>query len=313
MFTVMKREIGQAWNDSAILTATSMGMLVAFLLSVAGVVLDDRVIAGAPAWLKPAKFAISTAIFCGTIAWLYRYLNVWPRLLRFLAWFISLVLILEVAIIDIQAGRGVTSHFNVSTTLDGALFSIMGTAIALLWLASIGVLLALFRQHFDSATWGWSLRLGMLITVLGAAMGGMMVPPNPEQLAAMRNGQRVLSVGAHTVGAPDGGPGMPGVGWSISHGDLRIPHFLGLHGLQIVPLIGWLLLRRRDVRVATISIVAISYVGLIGLLTWQALRGQSLIDPDGTTLSALGVWVVASAAALLTTRPKRVGSLSTCR
>ena len=48
---------------------------------------------GAPAWLKPAKFAISSAIFCGSLAWLYRYITVWPRFLKTMGWAVSAVLI----------------------------------------------------------------------------------------------------------------------------------------------------------------------------------------------------------------------------
>src|SRR5262249_9832449 len=167
----ISREIKQAWADSAPLTATALVMLLVFAGSLAGIALDDRMITGGPAWLKPSKFAISTVIFCGTLAWLYRYIKVWPRFVRAMGWVVSSVLILEVGIIDIQAARGTTSHFNVGTTYDGILWSIMGTAIAVLWLASVAILAALFRQKFEDPAWGWWLRLGMLVPVLGSADG----------------------------------------------------------------------------------------------------------------------------------------------
>src|SRR5215470_2011237 len=156
------KQIRKAWSASAPLTATSLLMLIAFILSLAGILLDHRVITGVPAWLKPAKFAISTSIFVGTLAWLYRYISVWPRFVRALGWVISVVLILEVAIIDLQAARGTTSHFNVATPLNTALFGIMGAAIAVLWLSSVGVFIALLKQKFSNEAWGWWLRLGML-------------------------------------------------------------------------------------------------------------------------------------------------------
>jgi hypothetical protein len=300
MFRTISQEVRKAWSDSRPLTATALLMLGLFAASVAGIALDDRIITGAPAWLKPAKFAISTAIFCGTLAWLYRYINVWPRFVRAMGWIVSSVLILEVAIIDIQAARGTTSHFNVGTTLDGVLWGTMGTAIAVLWLASIGILAALLRQKFDNRAWGWWLRMGMLVTVLGSAAGGLMVSPTPQQADTLRAGEPVRFVGAHTVGAPDGGAGIPAVGWSTEYGDLRIPHFLGLHALQILPFFGWVMLRRRGIhshhKASGLAFAAaVSYVGLVSILTWQALRGQSIVAPDAVTWLAIGVWLAATA------------------
>jgi len=295
-------ELRRAWRDSAPLTATCVLMLAGLVGSCLGLLLDPRMITGAPAWLKPAKFAISTAIFSGSIAWLYRYITIWPRFMRAVGWLLAGVLVLEVALINVQAARGTTSHFNVATPLDAALFGIMGVAIGFLWFGTVAVLVALFRQKFDSPAWGWLLRLGMLITVIGSAGGGLMIRMTPEQSEALHTTHKVNAVGGHTVGAPDGGPGLPGVGWSTLHGDLRAAHFFGLHGLQIIPFIGWLALRKRRLPNSFVFSIAGSYLALIGILMWQALRGQSIIDPDAATLTALGLWLGASALAILLTR-----------
>jgi hypothetical protein len=263
------------WSDSAPLTATSLLMSAAFLFSVAGIYFDPGIITGVPAWLKPTKFAISTAIYTGTIAWLFRYITIWPRFKRAMGAVIAAVVILEVVIIDVQAARGTTSHFNVSTVLDATLFAVMGTAILVLWLASIGLVVALFRQRFADSGWGWALRLGMLISVIGAALGGVMVRPTPAQTEALVRQESVGKIGAHTVGAPDGGPGVPVVGWSSQHGDLRVPHFFGLHALQIIPLAAWLVQRRRTP--AGIFVFAGGYLTVIALLTWQALVGRPVL------------------------------------
>jgi hypothetical protein len=285
------------WKESRALTATAGVMLVVLLFSLLGLALDARTIGGMPAWLKPAKFAISTAIFAASIAWLFCYLPDFARSKRWVGPALAAILFIENAIIDLQAARGTTSHFNVSTVENGVLFGIMGVSIGVLWLLSVWILVLLFRQKFADPVWGLALRLGMLMSVLGSASGGLMTTPTHEQLAAMKRHEHVTVVGAHTVGAPDGGPGVAGVGWSTQHGDLRIPHFLGLHALQLIPLLVWW--RRRQSSARFVWAVAGSYFGLFAILLWQALRGESIVAPSLLALSVLGVWLAASVGALL--------------
>jgi hypothetical protein len=37
------------------------------------------------------------------------------------------------------------------------------------------------------------------------------------------------------------------------------------------------------------QVAGLGYLGLLAILTWQALRGQSIIHPDSWTLLALGL------------------------
>jgi hypothetical protein len=124
----------------------------------------------------------------------------------------------------------------------------------------------------------------------------LMVMPTAEQQAAIDDGQTLPIVGAHSVGVPDGGPGLPGLGWSTIGGDLRIPHFVGIHALQLLPLLALLLARLLPgfgarVRSRLVWVAAGTYVGGLALLTWQALRGQPLFRPDLATLEALGLLI----------------------
>jgi hypothetical protein len=288
------------WTSDATLTATGLLMLAALGGFVAGLWLDPRLITGAPTWLKPAKFAVSIAIYTFTLAWIFTYLRDWVRMRRIVGRTTAVVLVAEVAIIALQAWRGTTSHFNVGTVFDTVLFAVMGLAIVVQTLASVAVALALWRQPFADRALGWALRLGMVITIVGASTGGLMTQPTPAQVADARAGQRMTISGAHTVGAADGGPGLPGTGWSREHGDLRAPHFLGLHALQALPLILFVIVRRRVAdpqRVRLTWVAAASYFALFAILLAQALGGESVTAPSTGTVAALAAWALGTAAA----------------
>jgi len=281
------------------LTVTGLLMIAALLPSLAGIWLDPRLITGVPAWLKPAKFAISIAIYAFTLVWVFTFLPDWPRTRRIVGWTTAATLVLELVIIDTQAWRGTTSHFNTGTPLDGALFSIMGAAIVVQTLAAIALATALWRQRFADRAMGWALTLGMTITIVGASTGGMMLSPSASQLATARATRLMPITGSHTVGGPDGGPGIPGTGWSREHGDIRIPHFIGLHGVQALALFVLLMPRRvsESGRVRLTIAAAASYVALFVVLLVQALRAESLVAPSPFTAAMLGAWAMGTAIA----------------
>jgi hypothetical protein len=288
------------WRTSPELMATAALMLLVLAGAIVGLVVDPRVITGAPAWLKPAKFAVSITIYTVTLAWIFTVIPEWTRTRRVIGWMTAIVMVLEMAIIGGQAWRGTTSHFNVGTVADAALFTIMGLAIFAQTISTIAVAVALWRHRFEDISLGWALRFGMCLTIVGALTGGMMTRPTTAQLEAARAGERMTVAGAHTVGAPDGGPGLLGTGWSTEHGDLRVPHFVGLHALQVLMLVALLLDRlriSRNVRVRLTLVAVTSYAALYVILLIQALRGVPLVAPDATTIAQLGAWAVATAMA----------------
>ena len=291
------KAIAKLWIASAPLTTVGVLMLPALLGAVAGLWLDPRTITGAPAWLKPAKFAASIAIYSFTLAWVFTYLPDWPRMRRIVGWTTAVAMLVEIVIIDAQAWRGVASHFNVSTPLDGALFTIMGLTIVIQTVTSIAVAVALWRQPLPEGALAWALRFGMTITIVGALAGGLMTRPTTQQLDRARTTHQMPVAGAHTVGAPDGGPALPGTGWSSQHGDLRVAHFVGLHALQALMLVALVLPRRwsASLRARVMKLTSASYAALFVILIWQALRGQSLIAPDALTVAVLALWATLTA------------------
>lgn len=289
------------WRGDRALTGTAGLMLVVLAFSLAGLALDPRTITGAPAWLKPAKFAASIAIYTLTTAWIFTYLPGWGRTRRFAGGITAAVFLVEMAAIALQAARGIGSHFNVAAPLDAAIFGVMGIAILVQTLASVVVAAALWRQPFTDRALGWAFRLGLTISILGASVGGIMTRPTSEQLATGRAAARPTVLGAHTVGAPDGGPGLPGTNWSVSHGDLRVPHFFGIHAMQALPFLALALGRRRlseRTRVRFTVAASASYATLFAILLAQALAGQPVLRPQGTVALALVLWALATALTL---------------
>jgi hypothetical protein len=305
MTTLEVQMLRTLWRTSPPLVVGAALMLAVLVPFAVGVFVDPRVITGAPAWLKPAKFAISTAIYALTLAWVFRALPTWPRMRAIVGWTTALVFVIEVAIIAAQAWRGTTSHFNVATPLDAALFAVMGTLIVVQTIASVAVAVALWREHgFEDRAMGWALRIGMTLTIAGAATGGLMTRPTAAQLEQARTTHVITVAGAHTVGAADGGPGLPGTGGSREHGDLRVPHFAGLHALQVLPFVVFVLRRRglsERLRARAVVAGGAAYAGLFVTLVVQALRGQPVLHPDAVTMSMLAavalsgsaVWIVA--------------------
>jgi len=274
--------VRRAWRTNPSLTLVAGASICIFVGTLLGLLLDPRVITGAPAWLKPAKFALSIGIYSATFLWLLRFVQGHARSIRAISGITAAMALGELLIIALQALRGTTSHFNLSTPLDTALWASMGIMISVLWIANAVAAVLLMRQPLVDRALAWSLRLSLVLALVGMAVA---VP--------------MAVSGAHTVGLADGGPGLPVVGWSTVGGDLRVAHFVGLHALQALPLLAWLVDRTwvglsAQSRLRLVWALAGTYLGVILVLTWQALRGQSLIAPDSTTLAACGALMVAA-------------------
>ncbi|WP_083940252.1 hypothetical protein, partial [Saccharomonospora saliphila] len=289
---------GGAWHRPMLVCAAVMA--VCAVVSTIGVLADDRVLVGAPIWLKPLKFALSIGIYSVTWAWLFSLLRGRRRLAHRVSTVIVGVALVEYAVIVTQVVRGTTSHFNLSTPLNTALWGLMGSSIIVLWVGTLVLTLLLLRTPIADAATRWSVRLGTVLSLIGLALGGLMLGPTPEQRAQRQAGTGGDVLGAHSVGVADGGPGMPLTGWSTTGGDLRIPHFVGMHALQVLPLLAlglgvWARRRHRladpVVRTRIVLVAGGVYAGLVALVTWQALRGQPFVAPDAATLAAFAALV----------------------
>jgi hypothetical protein len=185
----------------------------------------------------------------------------------------------------------------------------MATSIVIVWLAAVPLAVLLLRSDLGDPARALAIRAGLLIALLGMALAFLMTGPTAAQLDDYQG-----IVGAHTVGVADGGPALPLLGWSTVAGDLRIPHFVGMHALQVLPFCALLLealarwlparagaladpLARRGILRALIGL----YLGVLALVTGQALAGQSIVQPSTPVVVIAGTLVVAAALAITVT------------
>jgi len=254
----------EIYRKQPLVTAVAVVHVILALVMLVGLAVDSRSILGLNPWLKPFKFSVSIAIYLFTIALFMSYLPLNEKWSVRVGGTIAITMLIEIILISMQAARGTTSHFNTTTTFDTAVFAVMGIAVAINTLMLVIVLWQYFVLQLELApSYLWGIRLGLAIFIVASFQGFMMA-----------------SRGAHTVGAADGGAGLPLVNWSTLHGDLRVAHFVGLHALQIIPLAGYLVSGGNDPgRSSSLSMIAVFGVaglvaGAMGWMLLQALAGK---------------------------------------
>ncbi|WP_194777178.1 hypothetical protein [Pararhodonellum marinum] len=207
------------------------------------------------AWYKPFKFAFSTFLFAWAMAWYCYYLPVFN--VQAFNWVVIVLLGFEIAYITLKASQGQPSHYNNSSAFHSMMFSLMALAATgvTVYTAYIGLLF--FVQDIPDLPvhYLWGIRLGILIFVIFAFEGFLM-------------GGR----SSHTVGLENDNSDLFIVGWSRKVGDLRIAHFIGMHALQVLPVLAFYLLKNTK----AVWLVGIVYGALATFTLLQALKGKPM-------------------------------------
>ena len=265
MTAIVNELVRELFRRDRRVALTGIVLLATAAVSLMVAPFDTRTVTGANPWLKPIKFQASFALYAFSITWLMHYVILAPWLRAALSRGLAVIMLAEIAIITSQAARGTTSHFNFDTFYDYSLFVAMGIGVILMTVFMFGLLVLFCFQKIDlPAAYLWGIRGGLALFLLGLVPGWYMI----------------LYI-THTVGLPDGGPGVPVFGWSTTAGDLRIAHFLGLHALQVLPLAGYLVTRLqaidRTTRQRAFAVAAALYAAAMLFTFVQALAGQPLL------------------------------------
>jgi hypothetical protein len=256
-----------------------------------GLAVDERQVLGESVWLKPLKFAVSFVIYGMTLAWLLSRLDPRRTTARRIGWWAATAFaitgVIDVGFVAVQAARGTFSHFN----NDPEPFNQIGQQVFQfgvigLFLANLVLAIVLLIQRVGSPAIRWAIGVGLVL-----AVAGMMVP---FALAGSGDAHQVTDAygraaelgSSHSIGVAPGGPGLPFLGWSLTGGDLRAPHFFGMHTIQLLMALvlvlgrlstryGWL--RPEQVRGRLLAVAGLLATGLFVLLSVQATRGESVI------------------------------------
>ncbi|HJW48478.1 MAG TPA: hypothetical protein VJ726_03585 [Candidatus Limnocylindria bacterium] len=230
---------------------------------------------GPVTWRKPIEFGISGAIITLSLAWVIGRL---PRS-RFWDWAAAIpivALVPETALIDMQQWRGVASHFNFRTDFDAAVFDAMAVFIGFVALGIAVLAVRSFRRIAGPPATALAIRAGMVFLLIGQVLGGLIVA----------NGLEVGGpVNASIIGAA---------------GELKVPHALGLHGLQVLAVLALILERAQVSARAAVIAVASAATGYMLVLVAAALQTFAGLGPLALTPLSL---VVALAGALLIAGP----------
>lgn len=228
-------------------------MLAVPVFAAAGL-MDTHTALSLSPWIKPIKFAISFATFVWTTSLFLTTLRIpaWQR--RLARQVMAASVVAEMLCLTAQAWRNVPlgrGDFTDYLIAQGTTAMVSINTLITVWLlcAFCGK-----RERIKIADYAQivAIRLSIAIFLVGNAVGGYM-----------------LARGSHTVGAADGGPGLPFINWSTVGGDLRIAHFIAIHAIQIVPLFAWILwqmtprpaVQQRQVAVYAIATLVLLAVG----------------------------------------------------
>ena len=226
---------------------------------------DQRTLDGVGVWVKPAKFSVSFLVHFATLAIIVNLMSPENKKLRIVAgvgWLLAVVFVAEMTYLFVQAVQGQHSHFNETTAFHSAMYSLIGVGAVVL--IALPVVIAWYAQ--GDIAFGPATRLGIwwgaiISFVLTAIVGGYLGGNGSHFIGDQSNPELVL----------------PLFGWSTEVGDLRPAHFLSLHALQFLPLVG-LWADRTEKGIMTLWVAGLIYSALTVALFIQALFGQPLIN-----------------------------------
>jgi hypothetical protein len=194
-------------------------LLVSGLVHLAILIASGSSWEGPLSWRKPATFGLSFGLTLITITWVASFLRLGGRARAILLGSFTVACVVETALVTLQTWRGVPSHFNVETALDG----LIARTLAVGGFALVAVIVALTVVAFRSnaqlpASLRSAIRIGFVALLGAAAAGALMIA----------KGMMLVFAGDEHAGYATGGT-------------LKPTHAVTMHAILILPALAWLL------------------------------------------------------------------------
>ncbi len=255
----MKKIIKDIQRRNKVLFWFGSLLLLIVVISFLGSIFSESVILGTNAYSKSFKYSFSSWITCWSLSWILYYLQS-SKIKKSVSWILGFSLFFENLIILIQSFRGEPSHYNMTTPLNSLLSVLIIFLMLIFSLTLLRVCVLFFNQQkFPlSQHYTWGVRYGILIFITSSILiGGLM-----------------FGMMGHTIGGYDGDMGLPILNWSTKFGDLRVAHFLGVHALQIIPLLSYYVFKKKN----SVIYFSILYIILIIVFLIMAFSELPLLS-----------------------------------
>ncbi|MEV0229911.1 hypothetical protein [Nonomuraea sp. NPDC050786] len=258
--------------------------LIGVLLVLAGLVhlgvfvVDGGPWEGAVSWRKPFTFGVSFGVSVLTLAWVSRFVRL--RVRELLVGAFAAASALEVALITVQAWRGVPSHFNMETAFDTTVARTLAAGGGVLIAIAITMTIAAFRPHPGVApSMLLAVRAGFATLLAAMAFGAVMIARGVLEVVT---GNQQL---AYTVATT-----------------LKPAHAVFMHGVLLLPALAWLLSRTLPSEAARLRWIRLAtwiYVTVAVAVSAPASAGVNVVSPSTASLlcaaavSGLGIAALA--------------------
>ncbi len=214
----MVRAIRRIWSDAS--TVERASYLISAVLFVSGLAhlwvyaVDGGPWLGPVSWRKPITFGLSFGVTLASVTFAASFLRMGGAVRRWLLGAFAAASCVEVALITVQAWRGVPSHFNRETGLDGVIATVLaiGGGVLIVVVVALTVL-----------SWRGQGRLTPELLAVRVGLGTL--------VAALAVGAAMIVVG---VTATD-----PAIAYTTA-GGYKPAHAVLMHAVTVLPVLGWL-------------------------------------------------------------------------